>query len=180
MKAFLYLATLAAAFSPAASGPKVDPAQLAFCEKVNAYVKAVTHVASLRAESSAAAVRKAQAELKRAYASIEQEADKLAAPQPATMRVAMAARQSPSPSVVQRLAALLDVSPAAANARKAPKTLVCVPAGVGARTEAPPPQYQLNYAAALRCGPDRQVAQIEMRNPMWVFGAEIPGLEATS
>jgi hypothetical protein len=154
IKAFLYLASVTAVLAPAGGAPNPDAAQRAFCGQVTAYAKAVGAVANLHSGSSVAAIRKAQSDLRDAYASLERHA---------TLRV------TATQPAAQRLIALLDVSPASAGLRQ--PALACVPGSAETtHLQRAPVEYRLKYTGSVQCGPHDGLAEVETRSPMWVLG----------
>ncbi len=174
-KVLLYLASAVAVLSPAGGAPKPGAVQLAFCQQVTAYTKAVAAVANLGAESSVAAIRKAQSDLRSAYKNLEQYANHLPPQQAATMRqVAATAAPSRTPSAAQQLTALLDISPTTGH--RSSKPLICVPGSADtAHSETARLNHQLKYARGWQCGPYYGLAEVETRSPIWVLGLERSG-----
>jgi hypothetical protein len=167
MKALLYLGSIAAALLPPANAPKFDHAQLALCESIGAYTRAVNAVAELRPDSSQQIIREAQRNLRAAYDDLEHRANRSSSERPRAIRVSGPGLREAPPDAAQRLTALLDVSPAS-SARRPQAKLACVPAGTeGARLPSRPPGVPLHYA--LHCGPRGEVGEVDARNPLWLL-----------
>ncbi len=173
-KVLLYLASAVAVLAPAGGAPKPDAVQLAFCQQVAAYTKAVAAVANLGAKSSVGAIRKAQSDLRSAYLNLEQYANHLPAQQAPTMQqVAATTAHSRSPSAAQQLTALLDISPTTGD--RSSKPLLCVPGSADtAHSETARLNHQLKYARGWQCGPYYGLAEVETRSPISVLGLETP------